>query len=115
MDKIGFILWAENDKLKEYATSRDRSLFIHTKDFEYVIDAFKSVFPLKDPNRDEMQCCFDLVGHNTFNNKTSRTIVRQMAKIKTQDPNIESFLRDLIKWFNDRLRYADDIIVYGNL
>ena len=115
IDKIGFILSAENEILDKYVTSRDKSLFIQSKDFEHVIDAFRSVFPLTNSETGEIQECFDIVSDNFFDNKTSRIIVDRMAKIKTKDPNFESFLRDLIKWFNIQLRYADDIIVYGNL
>lgn len=115
IDKIGFILWAENESLDKYVTSRDKSLFIQSKDFEYVIDTFKSVFPLTDSETGEIQESFDIVSNNFFDNKTSGIIVDRMARIKTKDPNVESFLRDLIKWFNIQLRYADDIVVYGNL
>ena len=34
IDKIGFILWAENKSLDKYVRSRDKSLFIQTSDFE---------------------------------------------------------------------------------
>ncbi|SHF59835.1 hypothetical protein SAMN05444344_0712 [Tenacibaculum mesophilum] len=115
IDKIGFILWAENESLDKYITLRDKSLFIQTKDFEYVIDAFKSVFPLTNSNTRETQNCFNIVSGNFFDNKTSRIIVGRIATIKTKDPNVEMFLRDLIKWFNTQLRYADEIVVYGNL
>lgn len=115
VDKIGFILWAENESLDKYVTSRDRSLFIQTKDFEYVIEVFQSVFPLKDSNRIVTQTSFDVVSENEFDNKACRIIVERMAQIRTKDPNVESFLRDLIKWFNIQLRYADSIVVYGNL
>lgn len=115
IDNIGFILTAENESLDKYVTPRDKSLFIQSKDFEYVIDAFKSVFPLTDSETGEMQECFDIVSDNFFNNKTSRIIVNKMAEFKTKDPNVESFLRNLIKWLNIQLRYADNIIVYGNL
>lgn len=115
IDKIGFILWAENEQLDKYLTSIDKSLFIQTKDFEHVIDAFKSVFPLTNSDTGETQNCFDIVSDNFFDNKTARIIVERIAKIKTKDPNVETFLRDLIKWFNTQLRYADEIVVYGNL
>ncbi|MBC8755776.1 hypothetical protein H2O64_13955 [Kordia sp. YSTF-M3] len=113
--KIGFILWAENESLDKYLTSRDKSLFIQTKDFEYVIEAFESVFPMKDLDDGSIQSSFSYTSNNFFDNKTSRIIVERMSKIKTKDPNVELFIRDLIKWFNIQLRYADDIIVYGNL
>jgi hypothetical protein len=44
-----------------------------------------------------------------------RKIVEKIARIETNDPNVESFLRELIKWFNSKLRYAHHIVIYGNL
>jgi len=115
VDKIGFILWAENENLDTYVTSRDRSLFIQTKDFDYVMDVFKSVFPIKDQKGNIIDNHFSTTSSNFFDNKTSRIIVNRIAKINTKNANVESFLRDLIKWFNIQLRYADTIVVYGNL
>ena len=114
-DKIGYILWAENDNINKYLTFRDKDLFIQAKDFEYVIDVFKSVFPLKNVKNNSIQNCFSNTSSNVFDNKTSRIIVNRMAKLKTKNVNVESFLRDLIKWFHIQLRYADTIIVDGNL
>lgn len=115
IDKIGFILWAENESLSKYLSAGDKSLFIQTKDFEIVLDAFESEFPIPDRNNGEIQECFDPVSHNIFSNKTSRKIVDNMSKIRTSDRNTELFIRELIKWFHVRLRYADEIIIYGNL
>jgi DNA-directed RNA polymerase subunit F len=104
IDKIGFIIWAENDSLNDYATSRDKSLFIQTKDFEYIMDIIR-----------EYRKEFDTTGFNKFDNQTMRKIVEQIARIATNDSEVESFLRALIKWFNSKLRYAHNIIIYGNL
>ena len=117
VDKIGFILWAENESLNKYITSKAGSIFIQTKDFNYVINEFKSVFPLKRPYKDVeiIDESFDIYGYNSFDNQTCRGIVSQIARIKTDDPKVEKFLRDLIKWFNVKLRFADSIAVFGNL
>ncbi|WP_298508080.1 hypothetical protein [uncultured Kordia sp.] len=111
--KIGFILWAENDSLDKYRTN-DKSLFIQAKDFDYIIDVFKSVYPIKD-NRGEIEHSFDILSNNYFDNKTGRIIVDRMSKIKTKDEGVELFLRNVIKWFKSKLRYADYIVIYGNL
>lgn len=112
---VGFSLWAENKSLDKYLRSRDKTLFIQTKDFEYVLDVFQSVFPMTDLDSGFTQESFDIVGMNYFDNKTCRIIVEKLAKIKTKDVNVELFLRDLIKWFHIHLRYAEEIIIYGNL
>jgi|GEM_PF-106126 len=115
--KIGFILWAENQNLTQYITSKAESVFIQSKDFDYVIEEFQSVFPQKRPYKDSeiIDDCFCICSHNIFDNKTCRHIVKRIARIATDDPKVEKFLRDLIKWFNIKLRFADYIVVYGNL
>lgn len=115
LEKIGYVLWEENVALDHYITSRDRTLFIQSKDFEIVLPVFKSVFPLKNPLNDEVQIAFDSVSNNLFDNKTCNDIVLKLAKIKTNDPDVELFLRNLIYWFQTRLRYAEYIVVSGNL
>lgn len=115
IDKIGFILWTRNDSISQYVTSRDRSLFIQSRDFEYVIDVFRSVYPIINPENGMVENNFDIVSNNIFDNKTCRIIVDRMARLSVKDQNIEIFLRALIKWFNVRLRFADYIVVYGNL
>lgn len=115
IDKIGFILWAENEHLNEYATSRDRSLFIQTKDFEYLIDIISATYPIYDHVTKRMEERFSITSHNRFDNQTMRKIVEKIARIETTDPIVESFLRELIKWFNTKLRYAHHIVIYGNL
>lgn len=113
--KIGYILWAENESLNEYATSRDRSLFIQTKDFEYLIAIISAAYPLYDQVTNRMEVRFSTTSHNRFDNQTMRKIVEKIARIETNDPNVESFLRELIKWLNTKLRYAHQLVIYGNL
>ena len=115
LEKIGFVLWAENDKLDAYETLYDKSIFIPSKDFDYVIAIFKSVYPLYYEDTDETANSFDIKGKNFFDNKTCRILIEKMSKIKTSDHNVELFLRELIKWFNSKIRYAEYIVVYGNL
>jgi hypothetical protein len=115
LEKIGYVLWEENKGLDHYITSRDKTLFIQSKDFEIVLPIFESVFPLKNPLNDEVQIAFDSVSNNLFDNKTCKDIVQKIAKLKTNDPNVELFLRNLIYWFQTRLRYAEYIVVSGNL
>jgi len=115
--KIGFSLWAENESLNKYITSKADSIFIQSKDFDYVIKEFQSVFPLKRSYKDSqiIDNCFSICGYNTFDNKTCRHIIKRIARITTDDPKVEKFLRDLIKWFNIKLRFADCIVIYGTL
>ena len=115
IDKIGFVIWDENESLNEYETSRDRSLFIQAKDFEYIIDIIRSVYPIYDYDTKKVEDGFDIYGHNKFDNKIRKQIVNKISRIETNDLNVELFLRELIKWLNTKLRYANKIIIYGNL
>lgn len=48
-NEIGFILWPENKNGENYKTKKRNVAFIPTADFDYVINEFKSVFPLENP------------------------------------------------------------------
>jgi len=113
--EIGFILWPENKDGKGYKTSKRNDIFIPTSDFEYIIDEFKDVFPLKDPFDNITEEYFDVTGNNYFDNETSKKIIKNVSKIKTKEPKVKKFISELAEWFNEKLEYADYIVVYGNL
>ncbi len=113
--KIGFILWTENAEGEFYKTAKRNDVFIQTEDFDIVLEKFQSVFPLKNSLNNSIENEFDVLGHNFFDNKTSRDIVEKISLIKTDDQNVKDFLAEIIIWLNDKLTYADYIVVYGNL
>lgn len=108
-NEIGFVLWTENQDRQPYKTSKNNEAFIPTDDFGYILKAFESVFPLEDA------ACFDVCGRNHFDNRTCRTIMERIGPSKTDDPRVAKFKEEVINWLNDRLEYADRIVVYGNL
>ncbi len=114
-NEIGFIIWPENANGENYKTVKRNDAFIPTADFEVIIEKFKSVFPLQNPWNNNIEESFDTCGHNYFDNKTCITIVEKISQTKTDDPNLNSFLQEVIQWFNDKLKYADYIVIYGNL
>ncbi|MCD0476035.1 hypothetical protein LPB87_16680 [Flavobacterium sp. EDS] len=114
-NEIGFIIWPENTNGENYKTVKRNDAFIPTAYFEVIIEKFKSVFPLQNPWNKNIEESFDTCGHNYFDNKTCITIVEKISQTKTDDPNLNSFLQEVIQWFNDKLKYADYIIIYGNL
>lgn len=113
--KIGFILWPENAKGEFYKTAKRNDVFIQTEDFDIVLEKFQSVFPLKKSSNNAVENEFDALGHNFFDNETSRDIVEKISLIETDDQNVKVFLGEIISWLNDKLVYADYIVVYGNL
>lgn len=113
--KIGFILWPQNEEGEFYKTKKRNDVFISSKDFEIILEAFQSVFPIKNPWNGIIEDEFDKIGHNFFDNKTSRLIVERISGIKFNNEKEKIFLFELINWLNDKLAYADYIMVYGNL
>ncbi|MCD0470162.1 hypothetical protein [Flavobacterium sp. JAS] len=113
--KIGFILWPENAAGEFYKTDKRNDVFISAEDFDVVLKDFKSVFSLLDVSNDFEQESFDVLGNNFFDNKTCRQIVEQISQIESNDKQVQNFLTELINWLNDKLTYADYIVVYGNL
>lgn len=114
-NEIGFILWPEDQNGECYKTTQRNDAFIPTSDFDYVINEFKSVFPLENPWNKDMEESFDVCGHNYFNKNTCRIIIDSIMQTKTDELKVAKFKNELIEWFNDKLGYADYIVVYGNL
>ena len=113
--KIGFILWPENAAGEAYKTEKRNDAFIPAEDFDLILKEFQSVFPLRNPWNDLVEDEFDIMGSNFFDNKTCREIVEKINQIKNEDEKVQTFLTELIIWLNDKLVYADYIVVYGNL
>lgn len=113
--KIGFILWPENKRGEFYKTEKRNDIFIVAEDFDIVLDVFESFFSLQNPANNAIEDEFDVIGHNYFENKISRLIVEKISLLKTDDKREGAFLQELVNWFNDKLAYADYIVVYGNL
>lgn len=113
--KIGFVLWPENANGEFYKTEKRNDVFISTEDFDIVLEEFKSVYPIQNPWNDLVEDEFDVLGNNFFDNKTCKQIVERISKIQSNDQQVQNFLIELINWLNDKLIYADYIVVYGNL
>lgn len=114
-NEIGFILWPENKAGENYKTKKRNDAFIPTADFDYVIDAFRSVFPLENPWNKNIEEYFDVCGHNYFDKNTCRIIIKKIKQTKTNELKVTKFKNELIEWLNDKLTYADYLAIYGNL
>lgn len=112
-NKVGFIVWAENESIDKYLSPTEKYLFIPSEDFDLVILAFQSVYPLQ--NSENIESSFDYTGRNDFDNSNVHQIVKNLASIENEDPDFEIFIRNLIQWLQIQLRFADYIIVEGNL
>ena len=113
--KIGFIIWPENAKGEFYKTTRRNDAFVPTEDFNLIVKEFLSVFPLRNPFNNMIEEEFDYTGHNFFDHKTIVLIVEKIKNIEKDDEKEKAFLTKIINWLNDKLTYAEYIMVYGNL
>ncbi|WP_445722849.1 hypothetical protein [Flavobacterium sp.] len=114
-NEIGFVLWPENKKGENYRTAKRNDAFIPSADFEYVINEFKSVFPLENSWDKTVEEYFDICGNNYFDKETCKIIINKIRHTKTDELKVAKFKNELIDWLNDKLLYADCIVVYGNL
>lgn len=113
--KIGFILWTENENGEFYKTEKRNDAFIAEEDFDLVLEIFESVFPVQNPWNNKIEDQFDRTGNNYFNNEIGKIILEKIKGIKSNDSKETYFLNQLLDWLNDKLAYADYIVVYGNL
>ena len=113
--KIGFVLWPENGNGEFYKTAKRNDAFIPTEDFDLFLKEFQAVFPLRNPWNDIIEDEFDKTGHNFFDHKTIRLIVEKIKLIENENEKENAFLLETINWLNDKLVYAEYIVVYGNL
>lgn len=114
-DKIGFVLWPEKVNGEVYRSVKRNDVFIPAGDFEYILQAFASVFPLPHPRHHRTEVAFDKCGHNFFDNKTGKLILGKIQDIHSDDPKIGLFLKEVKQWLRDQLEYADMIVVFGTL
>lgn len=114
-DKIGFVLWPEKSNGEAYKSVKRNDVFIPAEDFEYIINVFESVFPVQHPRHKRIEKSFDIYGHNYFDNKTIQLIVTKINDIKSDDPKINFFLKEVKQWLMEKLEYADIIVVFGTL
>lgn len=114
-NEIGFILWPITASGEYYKTTKRNDAFIPTADFGYIIHAFKAAFPVQYPEINYSDDSFDDCGHNYFDNAACRKIMERIRHPETEDPDVKKFKNELISWLDDKLQYADYMVVYGNL
>jgi hypothetical protein len=113
-NEIGYIIWPENKDGENYKTKKRNDAFIPSDDFEFKINEFKSVYPIKNPWK-SIEKSFDVCGHNYFNKVTCKFIINKISERNNDEVKIKKFKDEIINWLNDKLDYADYIVVYGNL
>lgn len=114
-NKIGLLLWTEDENGDEIPNAEEEYIFIPTEDFDFVINDFKSVFPLINPWTEMVENHFDACGNNYFNQENMKIIIQKLKSQLFESDKVENFKIELLNWLEDKSVAAPYIVVYGNL
>lgn len=93
-----------------------RSIFIPIEDFDqYLLEDFKSVFPLYQPQWDKIEPHFNCTTSNVFDSTTCRKIIAQLRQHTFTDEKVKIFIQKVIANLEEKLPTCAYIEVYGNI
>ena len=93
-----------------------RSIFIPMEDFdEYLLEDFKAVFPLYQPQWDKVENHFNCTTSNVFDLTTCRKIIAQLRQRIFTDEKVKTFVEKIIASLEEKLPTCAYIEVYGNI
>lgn len=93
-----------------------RSIFIPIEDFDqYLLEDFKSVFPLYQPQWDKVENYFNCTTSNVFDPTLCRKIITQLRQRTFTDEKVKIFIEKIITNVEEKLSTCAYIEVYGNI
>ena len=93
-----------------------RSIFIPIEDFDqYLLEDFKSVFPLYQPQCNKVENYFNCTTSNVFDSTTCRKIIAQLRQHTFTDEKVKIFIQKVIANLEEKLPTCAYIEVYGNI
>lgn len=93
-----------------------RSIFIPIEDFDqYLLEDFKSVFPLYQPQCNKVENYFNCTTSNVFDPTTCRKIIAQLRQRTFTDEKVKIFIQKVIADVEEKLPTCAYIEVYGNI
>ena len=93
-----------------------RSIFIPIEDFDqYLLEDFKSVFPLYQPQWNKIEPHFNCTTSNVFDSTTCRKIITQLRQRTFTDDKVKIFIEKIITDVEEKLPTCAYIEVYGNI
>ena len=110
---MGYIIGALDADLNSVSK---RSIFIPMEDFDkYLLEDFKSVFPLYQPQWDKVENYFNCTTSNIFDFTTCRKIIAQLRQRIFTDEKVKIFVEKVIAYLEEKLPTCAYIEVYGNI
>ena len=93
-----------------------RSVFIPMEDFdEYLLEDFRAVFPLYQPQWDRVEDHFDATGRNLFEPSVCEKIIARLRQRTFGDEKVKAFIQRVIADLEEKIPACAYIEVYGNL
>ena len=110
---MGYIISALDANLNNLPK---RSIFIPIEDFDqYLLEDFKSVFPLYQPQCNKVENYFNCTTSNVFDPTTCRKIIAQLRQRTFTDDKVKIFIQKVIANLEEKLPTCAYIEVYGNI
>ena len=110
---MGYIISALDADLNSVSK---RSIFIPMEDFdEYLLEDFKSVFPLYQPQWDKVENYFNCTTSNIFDLTVCRKIIAQLRQRIFTNEKVKTFVEKVITDLEEKLLTSTYIEVYGNI
>ena len=93
-----------------------RSIFIPIEDFDqYLLEDFKSVFPLYQPQWNKIEPHFNCTTSNVFDPTLCRKIIAQLRQRTFTDEKVKIFIQKVIADIEEKLTTCAYVEVYGNI
>ncbi|MBQ0152982.1 MAG: hypothetical protein KBS61_08840 [Chryseobacterium sp.] len=102
-NKIRLLLWTEDENGDEIPNAEEEYIFIPTEDFDFVINDYKSVFPLINPWTEMVENQFDACGNNYFNQENMKIIIQKLKSQLFESDKVENFKIELLNWLKKNL------------
>jgi len=110
---MGYIITALDADLNNLPK---RSIFIPIEDFDqYLLEDFKSVFPLYQPQSNKVENYFNCTTSNVFDPTLCRKIITQLRQHTFTDEKVKIFIEKVIIYIENKLPTCAYIEVYGNI
>ncbi|QDY83545.1 hypothetical protein FQU75_09040 [Paenibacillus polymyxa] len=93
----------------------EEMLFIYADDFDIVLSALKSKYPLVDPDTGETYEAFDPCWDNPIPKSIWDGILIELDAWPAKESELRIFIDSFTAWVRVHLKRADGIIVTGNL
>jgi hypothetical protein len=114
-EKYGFILFPAKFGDKWDKIPDDKHLFIHYSDFEHIIAAIKSIYPVTRPDTNDTEEEFDVCGMNWIHNQAWSEITSKLQSDVYEDAELKRFVDDFCAWIAENQIGSDEIMVQGTL